>query len=785
MPVGDTWKSAKAEKNWLVFAVFEGKNGKKAKKPVKLNNIGMPLAVQEAAKWTFDEVDEVVQHWRDVKGGDFTKINSEREKYAKSKGYGHVDIVDVAYGYLCREGSVLVAIDIDDCLDADGELRDDCSVFDDLLMFDGYAEKSTSGTGLRVLMPRGDGDDERSSGAEAGGCGFFARGEKGVVLTFDRFEGFGGELVRDDDFVDAVIAARDSALAEGRRGRVDVDGSGGDLVESVLDHGFMSIERFKELCDVIPNDGIDRLEWVGMMLAAKEHFSIQGLEEEAWEVFDEWTSRREDGEYDPEANRKDWDRGGRGGEGVATMGTWVYKAKAAGWGGSEPSVDVGGLCGRDALKWRVETEADVLDRWIMVGGRDFDRLRGRFVDRDEMLRETMGVVLRNVGEDGKVSLVGRTMAQRGYWFNENMVKFDGEVFLPSKGEFVEGWNLSEGRLVRSPGVLMLNSWNGVRGADVGAGSAQLWVDHVGNTFPDDADWIMDWLAWNIQKPGQKINHALVMVSREGIGKDALLHPMAWGLGNAFNGDVSFSRLFSDFNEWVDRKTLVVLQEAHRSRSRPASEVAETLKTLITSPPDTITVNAKFKGVKMIPNIVNLAINTNQENALHIGESDRRYYVAASEMEPEGPEYFDRLWRWMDDERGCEAVVSWLQKRKIERVHPSIRPPMNAGKREMLVASLPPVIDLVDAAVRDKTWVLVADVMDDVYLDAYSRCNISRRALQTKMPEIMEYLGWSKVRSENGNDRIKLNGGYHRAYCCGPYDLEAVKERIRARMEAET
>lgn len=783
MPVGPVWDAAKAEKNWLVFAVFEGKNGKKAKKPVKLNNIGMPVGVQEAAKWTFDEVDEVVRHWRDAKKRDFSRINVEREKYAKSKGYGHVDIVDVAYGYLCREGSGLVAIDIDDCIDGD-DLRDDCAVFDDLLMFDGYAERSTSGTGLRVMMPRAEDDAERSSGAEAGGCGFFAKGEKGVVLTFDRFEGFGGELVRDDDFIAAVVEARDGALAEGRRGRVDVDGSGGDLAESVLEHGFMSIERFKELCDSIPNEGIDRIEWVGLMLAAKEHFSIQGLEEEAWEVFDAWTSKREDGEYDSEANRKDWERGGRGGDGVATMGSWVYKAKTAGWNTGDTSVEIDGLVPRDELKWRVGSEADIVARWVLVEGRSFDRLRGRFVDRNEMLRETMNVTLRNVSDEGKVALVGRSMEQRGYWFNENMVKFDGEVFLPQKSEFVEDVTLVEGRLVRSAGVRMLNSWGGVREPVGEVGSAQMWVDHVGQAFPDDADWIMDWLAWNIQKPGKKINHALVMVSREGIGKDALLHPMAWGLGRAFNGDVSFSRLFGDFNEWVDRKTLVVLQEAHRSRSRPASEVAETLKTLITAPPDTITVNEKFKGMKTIPNIVNLCINTNQETALFIGDSDRRYYVAASDEEPQGPEYFDRLWRWMDDERGCEAVVAWLMERKIKRVHPSKRPPMNAGKREMMLASFPPVVDLVEAATRGKPWVLMADVMDDIYVEANSRCGISIRALQTKMPAVMEYLGWSKIVSENGNDRIKVDQKYFRAYCKGPYDLETVKTRIRDRIDAE-
>ena len=51
-----------------------------------------------------------------------------------------------------------------------------------------YAEISTSGTGVRILMAREAGDDAHSSG-EANGVGFFANGGRGAVLTFNALPG--------------------------------------------------------------------------------------------------------------------------------------------------------------------------------------------------------------------------------------------------------------------------------------------------------------------------------------------------------------------------------------------------------------------------------------------------------------------------------------------------------------------------------------------------------------------------------------------------------------------
>ena len=49
-----------------------------------------------------------------------------------------------------------------------------------------------------------------------------------------------------------------------------------------------------------------------------------------------------------------------------------------------------------------------------------------------------------------------------------------------------------------------------------------WLEHVQKIYGDDSDHIVTWLAHRVQKPQEKINHALVLGGLQGIGKDTLL-----------------------------------------------------------------------------------------------------------------------------------------------------------------------------------------------------------------------------------------------------------------------
>jgi hypothetical protein len=57
-----------------------------------------------------------------------------------------------------------------------------------------------------------------------------------------------------------------------------------------------------------------------------------------------------------------------------------------------------------------------------------------------------------------------------------------------------------------------------------ARQAERWLDHVRKVFGHDATHVVRWLAHQVQRPAEKINHALVLGGGQGIGKDTLLEP---------------------------------------------------------------------------------------------------------------------------------------------------------------------------------------------------------------------------------------------------------------------
>ena len=69
-----------------------------------------------------------------------------------------------------------------------------------------------------------------------------------------------------------------------------------------------------------------------------------------------------------------------------------------------------------------------------------------------------------------------------------------------------------------------------RGVSGNALEADLWLDHVHKVYPDSAEHIIRWLAHRVQRPAEKINHALVLGGSQGIGKDTLLEPAKYAVG---------------------------------------------------------------------------------------------------------------------------------------------------------------------------------------------------------------------------------------------------------------
>jgi hypothetical protein len=84
--------------------------------------------------------------------------------------------------------------------------------------------------------------------------------------------------------------------------------------------------------------------------------------------------------------------------------------------------------------------------------------------------------------------------------------------------------ISEGGWIERQGCRVFNLYRPPTIEPGNAAEADRWLDHVHRVFTDDAGHIVRWLAHRVQRPADKINHALVLGGAQGIGKDTLLQP---------------------------------------------------------------------------------------------------------------------------------------------------------------------------------------------------------------------------------------------------------------------
>ena len=161
----DLWTTAEAEANWVTFELRARPNSAKLDKVPMDPTTGGQMSLHEA-RMTFEEAREAA------------------EEHNTQQGVGWNQPGSRGVGYVPRPGSALVGVDIDNAFAPDGALKPDIAE----LIEDGetYLEKSPSGTGLRGLLERCPGDDERDS-AERNEVGIFGDGKKFFSVTGDTF----------------------------------------------------------------------------------------------------------------------------------------------------------------------------------------------------------------------------------------------------------------------------------------------------------------------------------------------------------------------------------------------------------------------------------------------------------------------------------------------------------------------------------------------------------------------------------------------------------------------
>ncbi|MGO9994122.1 MAG: hypothetical protein ACLPTF_16630 [Steroidobacteraceae bacterium] len=206
-----------------------------------------------------------------------------------------------------------------------------------------------------------------------------------------------------------------------------------------------------------------------------------------------------------------------------------------------------------------------------------------------------------------------------------------------------------------------------------------WLNLLHKIYDEYAEHFKYWFAHRIQRPGEKVNHAIVMGGKPGIGKDSLLAPVAHGIGVWNFREASPSQLLGRFNGFL-KSVILRISEARDQGEGGGPKVDrygfyEHTKTLAAAPPDTLLCDEKNIRAYPIMNVTGLIITTNHKtDGIYLPPDDRRHYVAwsgATQQDfPEG--YFIKLHAWYA-RGGLQLVARYLATLDLSGFDPKATP----------------------------------------------------------------------------------------------------------------
>jgi hypothetical protein len=252
------------------------------------------------------------------------------------------------------------------------------------------------------------------------------------------------------------------------------------------------------------------------------------------------------------------------------------------------------------------------------------------------------------------------------------------TWCPGLPEVIANRLIADGGWIERLGCSTVNLYRPPRVARGNPKEAGPWLNHIMRMYPDEADHLIGWFAHRVQRPAEKINHAIVLGGAQGIGKDTLVEPLKHAVGPWNFAEILPEQLLARFNSFV-RSVVLRINEAKDQGDIDRFALYERLKIYCAAPPDVIRCDEKHLREHNVMNVTGVIITTNYKtDGIYLPADDRRHYVAWSDLTKDDfiDAYWGELWEWYAD-GGLENVAAFLTEYDLSTFHPKAPPKKTA------------------------------------------------------------------------------------------------------------
>jgi len=392
-------------------------------------------------------------------------------------------------------------------------------------------------------------------------------------------------------------------------------------------------------------------------------------------------------------------------------------------------------------------------------------------------------VLDNQGNPKRVKGKLVTMSP-SHWLDQNR-PVEQMTWCPGFPMLIKDRLVVDGGWIERADVTCFNHYREPRIVPGDAAKAEPWLDHVRKIYPEDVNHIITWLAHRVQRPQEKINHALVLGGLQGIGKDTLLEPVKHAVGPWNFHDVIPANLMGRFNSFAKAVILRVNEARDLGDAERVNRFTfyDHTKVYTAAPPDVLRVDEKHLREYYVFNVLGFLITTNYKtDGIYLPADDRRHYVAWSNFTKEDftPAYWNRIWSWYHA-GGFEHVAAYLAELDISAFDAKAPPPKTPAFWDIVNAnSAPEDAELAD--VIDK--LSNPDALTVKHLIAAATGAFAEWLMERKnrraLPHRLERCGYVSVRNPDNKEGVwTLKSERRVIYARANLSLS---ERIRAACE---
>ena len=297
-------------------------------------------------------------------------------------------------------------------------------------------------------------------------------------------------------------------------------------------------------------------------------------------------------------------------------------------------------------------------------------------DRREVSRQTFNALFRHI--ECKSIHTGRKV-EASVCFDENRQAMGAKALVGIT------YAAGDDMLVSRDGDLYGNRWRDAR-PDYVAGDVTPWLDHCETLIPEPSELnhLFDIMAFKVQNPKIKINHAVLHAGDQGSGKDTMWAPFIWAVCGEHmknHGLLDNDTMSSQFGYALESEILI-LNELKEPDARERRALANKLKPIIAAPPEMLTVNRKGLHPYQMANRVFVLAFSNDPVPISLDSQDRRWFCVWSHAPRMAPQVAAKMWQWYRN-GGFAAVGAWLQARDVSHFNPGAAPALTEFKQNLV------------------------------------------------------------------------------------------------------